>query len=67
MSETPANPEPVDQRVAAMERRIKELEEELAQARQDAEAVLPHRHEPTFADVGSVHPELTDDAIAPPG
>ncbi|GAC1318966.1 MAG: hypothetical protein NVSMB16_15010 [Acidimicrobiales bacterium] len=67
MSQTPTNPEPVDQRVAAMERRIKELEEEVARARHDADAVLPHRHEPTFSDAGSVHPELTDDAIAPPG
>ena len=50
-----------------MERRIKELEEELASARRDADAVLPHRGEPTFADSGSVQPELTDDAIAPPG
>lgn len=67
MSDTTSNPEPIDQRVATMERRIKELEEELASARRDAEAVLPQHGEPTFSDAGSVHPELTDDAIAPPG
>lgn len=66
MSEVPSNPD-LEQRLTAMEKRLQGLEEELVKARADAKAVLPNSDEPSFADNGTVHPELIDDAIAPPG
>jgi hypothetical protein len=67
MTDGPTDPQSLEQRLAAMENRLKGLEEELAAARADAKKVLPNTDEPTFAESGNVHPELTDDAIAPPG
>ena len=67
MTDGPTDPQTLEQRLAAMEKRLQGLEEELAVARADAQKVLPQTDEPTFAEAGSVHPELTDDAIAPPG
>lgn len=67
MSDASSTPESLEQRLAAMEKRLQGLEAELAKARADASEVLPHHSEPAFIDVGTEHPELTDDAIAPPG
>jgi len=67
MTDGPTDPQTLEQRLAAMEQRLQGLEQELAAARADAKEVLPRTDEPTFAESGSVHPELTDDAIAPPG
>lgn len=65
MSDEPANQASLEQRLEAMEKRLQGLEEELARARADADEVLPHRGGETFAEAGSEHAELTDDAIAP--
>ena len=67
MTDGPTDPQSLEQRLAAMEQRLQGLEKELAAARADAKEVLPRTDEPTFAETGDVHPELTDDAIAPPG
>lgn len=67
MSDEPSNQASLEQRLEAMEKRLQGLEEELARAKADAEEVLPHHSGQTFADAGSEHTELTDDAIAPPG
>lgn len=67
MSDPSSNPDSLEQRLAAMEKRLEGLEEELAQARADANRLRPEQSGPTFSEPGTEHPELTDDAIAPPG
>ncbi|GAC1317246.1 MAG: hypothetical protein NVSMB12_14870 [Acidimicrobiales bacterium] len=67
MSDSSSDPDSLEQRLAAMEKRLEGLEEELAQARADARQILPDHSGPRFTDSGTEHPELTDDAIAPPG
>lgn len=66
-SPDPASSDPVEQRLAAMEKRLQSLEAELAEARADARQVLPHHEEPTFAETGTVGRDQVDDAIVPPG
>jgi hypothetical protein len=45
------------------------LEREVAQAREQAkhDGLLPDDEKPRFHESGSIHPELDDQTIAPPG
>jgi len=65
MTDPSSQHESPEARLQRMEERIHALESELAEARSEADRVRPHTTGPTFAEAGTVHPEDTDDAIAP--
>jgi hypothetical protein len=46
-------------------KQLAELQEEIDQVRREADP--PDKHEPTFADSGTVGEEYDDQTIAPPG
>ena len=47
-----------------MEEELEDLEQEISDARR---ATDHHDHEPRYVDSGSIHPEMDDQEIAPPG
>jgi len=53
------------ERIEAMQQRLDRVEDEIDEARRDAEKVLPKEPEESFAQPGTVRPDETDDAIAP--
>ncbi|HZQ58782.1 MAG TPA: hypothetical protein VFA84_12125 [Acidimicrobiales bacterium] len=50
-------------RIEAMQQRLDRVEDEIDEARRDAEKVLPKEPEESFAQTGTVRPEDTDDAM----
>jgi hypothetical protein len=52
-----------------MQQRIDRLEADIADAQEQAEEVVPEWEddEPRYVDSGSIHPELDDQTITPPG
>ena len=61
---TMANPKDAE-RIEAMQHRLDRVEDEIEDARRDADKVLPKEPKETFVQTGTVHPEETDNAIAP--
>ena len=49
--------------------RLDDLQQDIDKARHDAEeaGILPDPDEPRFYESGTIHPELDDQTIAPPG
>jgi hypothetical protein len=59
-------PNPADaERIEAMQQRLDRVQDEIDDARRDAEKVVPKEPGESFAQTGTVRPEDTDDAIAP--
>jgi len=54
-------------RIEEMKERLVEVEEEIDEARADAEKVLPHPPKESFIQAGTVDTEDVDNAIVPPG
>jgi len=62
-----SNPRDDAKRIEQMHERLDEVEEEIEEARRDAEKVLPKEPKETFVQTGTIETDKVDDAIVPPG
>jgi hypothetical protein len=54
-------------RIEDMKQRLEDVEEEIVEARADAEKVLPKHPTETFIESGTIDTKDVDNTIAPPG